>query len=72
MRWKQFFTPVRSFDAHKARQYIAETAPEDLTILDVRQPKEYQAGHIPGARLVPLPDLGRRLDEIPHTLSAPG
>jgi len=28
--------------------------------------EEYQAGHIPGARSVPLADLKRRLSELPR------
>ena len=64
MRWKQFFTPVQSFDAEKARKYIADHPHSDFTILDVRQPKEYENGHIPGAKLIPLPDLTDRLAEI--------
>lgn len=64
MRWKQFFTPVKSFDAEKARKYIADRSSDELVILDVRQPKEYEAGHIPGAKLIPLPDLTERLGEI--------
>jgi len=64
MRWKQFFTPVQSFDADKARKYIADHPHTDFTILDVRQPKEYENGHIPGAKLIPLPDLTDRLAEI--------
>jgi len=35
-----------------------------ITILDVRQPSEYREGHIPGATLIPLPQLPDRLDEI--------
>ena len=34
-------------------------------VVDVRNPDEYIAGHVPGARLIPLPELGRRVDEIP-------
>lgn len=64
MRWKQFFTPIKSIDSDQARQYMADKAPEKLTILDVRQPSEYEKGHIPGAKLIPLPDLTARLDEI--------
>jgi rhodanese-related sulfurtransferase len=30
----------------------------------VRQPREYAEGHIPGAKLIPLPDIENRLDEI--------
>jgi phage shock protein E len=35
-------------------------------ILDVRQPEEYAAGHVAGARLLPLGELGARADEIPN------
>lgn len=67
MRWRQFFTPVKSLDADQARQYLADQPPEMVTILDVRQPQEYKGGHIPGAKLIPLTQLGDRLDEIdPH------
>jgi hypothetical protein len=34
-------------------------------LLDVRQPQEYQLGHIPGAKLIPLGSLGKRLNEVP-------
>jgi rhodanese-related sulfurtransferase len=34
-------------------------------ILDVRQPVEYRAGHIAGAKLIPLGDLGEHLNELP-------
>ncbi len=64
MRWKQFLTPVKSIDSDQARKYMADKPSEELTILDVRQPSEYEKGHIPGAKLIPLPDLTARLDEI--------
>ncbi len=34
-------------------------------VIDVRQPDEYVAGHVPGAPLIPLGDLPERVDEIP-------
>lgn len=34
-------------------------------ILDVRTLAEYTAGHVPGARLLPLADLAGRLEEVP-------
>ena len=67
MRWKQFFTPVKSVDANKAKQLLGQKDAEDITILDVRQPGEYESGHIPGAKLIPLPELNDRLDEIDPT-----
>lgn len=40
-------------------------AGEDLYILDVRQPEEEVEGTIPGAHLIPLPELQERVSEIP-------
>jgi rhodanese-related sulfurtransferase len=39
---------------------------EEIVVVDVRQPEEYAAGHIPGAELIPLNELPDRLDEIPQ------
>lgn len=33
-------------------------------ILDVRTPPEYRSGHIPGAKLIPLQDLEKRIHEL--------
>lgn len=39
---------------------------ESLTLLDVRSPEEYaEDGHITGARLLPLPNLRQRSNELP-------
>jgi len=64
MRWKQFFTPVKSIDTDQARVLMGEKPGQEMNILDVRQPNEYEASHIPGAKLIPLPDLGDRLFEL--------
>ena len=64
MRWKQFFTPVKSMDAVQTKNYLADKPSDTYTILDVRQPGEYETGHIPGAKLIPLPDLNDRMAEI--------
>lgn len=34
-------------------------------VLDVRQPEEWEAGHIPDATLIPLGELPDRLSEVP-------
>ena len=34
-------------------------------VLDVRTPSEYAAGHVAGAKLLPLSELPSRLDEVP-------
>lgn len=38
---------------------------DDVFMLDVRTPEEYQAGHIPGATLIPLDQLSVRYGELP-------
>jgi rhodanese-related sulfurtransferase len=37
----------------------------DVTVIDVRPSEEYEAGHIPNAISVPLPELKKRLRELP-------
>lgn len=37
----------------------------DVLVLDVRHPAEYAAGHITGARSLPVAELDRRLRELP-------
>ena len=64
MKWKQFFTPVKSISADEAKKLLSDTPLSDITILDVRQPKEYEAEHIPGSKLIPIADLGNRLSEL--------
>jgi len=46
------------------RQLLAEAAVPPL-LLDVREPHEYAAGHLPGAVLLPLGELAARAPEIP-------
>ena len=64
MRWKQFLTPVKSLDAPAAKNYMNRAAADAFVLLDVRQPEEYEAEHLPGAKLIPLADLGARLSEL--------
>jgi rhodanese-related sulfurtransferase len=44
---------------------LAEAHAQGAVVLDVRNPDEYEAGHVPGAKLIPLGELGARQDEIP-------
>src|SRR5439155_20765416 len=37
---------------------------ENVFILDVRNPEEYQICHIPGSTLLPLPELPQRFAEL--------
>jgi uncharacterized membrane protein YdjX (TVP38/TMEM64 family)/rhodanese-related sulfurtransferase len=53
----------------KRRLYVGEA----VTIIDVRQPDEFTGplGHIPGARNLPLADLGNRLVELGERQQVP-
>lgn len=43
----------------------AQLREQGAFMLDVRQPEEWEAGHIPGAVLIPLGELPNRLNEVP-------
>ena len=44
----------------------AASVPGDAWLLDVREDDEWAAGHAPGARHIPLRELGARTAEIPQ------
>jgi rhodanese-related sulfurtransferase len=46
---------------------IARVRRGEVTVLDVRPPEEYEAGHIPGALSLPMTELKRRIGELPRT-----
>ncbi|MCX5873097.1 MAG: rhodanese-like domain-containing protein [Deltaproteobacteria bacterium] len=61
---KNIFTPVESITADEARAFIAEHPEGSYTLLDVRQPGEYEQGHIPGATLIPVAQLADRYKDF--------
>jgi rhodanese-related sulfurtransferase/rubrerythrin len=61
---KKLFTPVSSMDAGEAKAYMAKHGEDEYTILDVRQPWEYEDSHLPGAKLMPLPQLSEMYQEL--------
>jgi adenylyltransferase/sulfurtransferase len=44
---------------------------DDVWILDVREPREWEICRLPGSTLIPLGDLPKRLAEIPQGAGAP-
>jgi rhodanese-related sulfurtransferase/rubrerythrin len=45
--------------------YVRDTHENVFLLVDVRQPAEYKEAHIPGSRLIPLPELEQRISELP-------
>jgi sulfur-carrier protein adenylyltransferase/sulfurtransferase len=55
----------REITAAELRQYIQAHHEKSYQLVDVRQPSEYQNAHIPGARLLPLPELVQAPERLP-------
>jgi rhodanese-related sulfurtransferase/predicted transcriptional regulator len=53
---------VETIDRGQLRERLARG---DVVVVDVRPAEEYAAGHIEGARSIPIDELERRLGEIP-------
>jgi rhodanese-related sulfurtransferase len=54
----QQITPVQ-LDAR-----LKDTSRPQPVLLDVREPWEFQTCHIPGAKLIPMGEVPKRLDEL--------
>jgi rhodanese-related sulfurtransferase len=54
--------PVPEVDVDELDSRRAEGAP----LIDVRMPDEYEAFHVPGAALLPLPQVAARIGEVPR------
>ena len=64
MRWKQFLTPAKNMECDEARSYMSEHKEGSYTLLDVRQPQEYEKERIPGSLLIPIAELPDRIKEL--------
>jgi rhodanese-related sulfurtransferase len=59
-----YFKPVSTWPAEKVRLFLKEKNLEDYNLVDVRTPKEYEQGHLPGAQLIPVGEIRDRLSEL--------
>jgi len=64
MKILDYFRPVDAWSADEVRRFLKERDPDEYNLVDVRTPKEYEQGHIPGARLIPIAELDARLSEL--------
>ena len=61
-----FLADRGSFEAVSAEELVERRAREEVAVLDVRPAEEFAAGHIPGARSIPVDELEERLGELPE------
>jgi rhodanese-related sulfurtransferase len=59
-----YFKPVATWSAEKVREFLHQRSQEDYNLVDVRQPEEYEIGHLPGAQLIPLGELPNRIGDL--------
>ncbi|AMV72802.1 rhodanese-like domain-containing protein [Desulfuromonas carbonis] len=55
---------VSAWSADQVRDFLTSHHPDSYTLLDVRQPREFAPGHLPGAINLPLDVLLDRLPEL--------
>lgn len=54
-------------DAVSREELLGRLRSGDIVVLDVRPAGEYKAGHLPGARSVPITDLAEELRSLPKS-----
>ena len=59
-----FGPKVAQISVQEAHELLQSSEPP--LIVDVRQPAETASGSVPDAILIPLPELGKRLSELPQ------
>lgn len=59
-----YLTVKDSLEPIAAQELLARARDGLVTVLDVRPPEEFAAGHLPGALNVPLAELEERLSEL--------
>ena len=47
------------------KQLVEQARKGDIVMIDVRSQAEYEAGHLPFARSMPLDEIGKRIAELP-------
>jgi sulfur-carrier protein adenylyltransferase/sulfurtransferase len=61
------FQSIPSLSADAVKDLLSAKGPGACNLIDVRQPGEYEQGHIPGAHLIPLGEVAARVNEIDRT-----
>ncbi len=62
---REYFEQRGSMEVVDSEELTRRVNSGEVTVLDVRPPEEYHAGHIPGALSIPVGELKARLKELP-------
>ena len=62
---QQYLANRYALEAVDQTELLKRVREGSVTVLDVRPPEEYEAGHIAGAISIPLPELKKRMAELP-------
>ncbi len=62
---RMYFTARDDLEPVPAPEVLARAKKGLVTVLDVRPPEEFAAGHVPGAINIPVHELEKRLAELP-------
>ncbi len=63
--FRTYVTEREKFESVSADELLRRMRRDEVVVLDVRPAREYRAGHIAGARSLPLSELEKRLSGIP-------
>jgi rhodanese-related sulfurtransferase len=62
---RQYLDHRGAMEPARGDELLRRVRAGEVTVLDVRPPEEYRAGHIPGAISVPIAELEKRVAELP-------
>jgi rhodanese-related sulfurtransferase/DNA-binding transcriptional ArsR family regulator len=62
---RTYFAAKDDLEPVPAKELLARARNGLVTVLDVRPPEEFAAGHVPGAVNIPVHELEKRLGELP-------
>lgn len=65
---QQRYCFIRKLSANKTASQVKERLDkgDKITVIDVRTPDEYAAGHIPGSLLIPFDEIKVKSDQLPQ------